>query len=757
MIQTHSHRPALKDGLGNDWTYAEMGARIDTIAAALQSAGAGPDQVVAVFQDPTADWICSLLAILRVGATYVPLDLRNSVARLSTIVNSAKPVLIVTDASTASKTKLIGAEQLREVNVSDLSQNVNNKPASSRPPNLARPDSTAIVLFTSGSTGKPKGVVIKHSNLRAECEAYSSFCDLPSMNAMVLQQSIFSFDFSIEQTFAALADGGCLYVVPADKRGDPREIASLMAAHGVTYTSGTPSEYELLFKHARGTLAECTSWRCAFGGGEYMSPGLVREFAGLRLPNLRLFNNYGPVEVTTAAVKGEIKYDDPAQVEEHTMAGYILPNYKLYFVDQDLKLVPVGVPGEIIVGGPGVTAGYLGRDDLTSQQYISNKFDKGLGGKGRSGDKLSRTGDVGRLRDDGAVYWEGRIEGDTQVKIRGFRVELAEVEAALVSHSAGAISHAVVTLRGDGEQKFLAAHVLFATDYPAEGRQHLIESLETTLPLPQYMRPSVVVPLAEKPLTAHSKLDRRAIQAMPLPCVEHGEDQQASLGSSPLLSEQQQAVAELWEKVVPHGLVNRRSFTPETAFFNVGGNSLLLVHLQALAKEAFGASPRLIDLMNAATLAEMTAVITASARLPSRTTTSIDWETETSVPKSIRQSALANRQPAGNCLTPMGKHPDGLITVVLAGATGHLGRHLLAALSENPRIREVICLVRDASKLAIVTGQQPGSPSRVSWVIADLAKPTSVCPTPNSRILPKRPTQWLTVLLTGHFGIITKL
>ncbi|OIW26267.1 putative equisetin synthetase [Coniochaeta ligniaria NRRL 30616] len=691
MIRAHGDKPALKDGHGNSWTYAEMGTRIDIIAAALRSAGAGHDRMVGVFQDPTADWICSLLAILRIGAIYIPLDLRNSVARLASIVKAAEPAVIVTDASTTSKMGLIGADQVSQVNVSSLPKPAGGKPAPASSPNLARPDSPAVVLFTSGSTGKPKGVIMNHSNLAAECEAYSRFCNLPSMNAVVMQQSTFSFDFSIEQTFVALADGGCLYVVPADKRGDPHEIASLMAAEGITYTSGTPSEYEMLLRYAPATLARCTSWRGAFGGGEYLSPCLVRLFANLPLPKLRLFNNYGPAEVTTAALKGEIAYRDAAKIQEHTMAGYILPGYRLYFVSKQGDLVPMSVPGEIVVGGPGVTAGYLHREDLTRQQYIVNRFEE----RGND-DRLYRTGDLGHLSESGAVYWDGRIQGDTQVKIRGFRVELTEVEAVLVRHSAGAIAHAVATLRGEGEERFIAAHVLFADDFPPDQRPYVIESLKTTLPLPQYMRPSVVVALAEKPLTIHSKLDRRAIQAMPLPGArdDDGNDEFA------LLSKPQQAVARLWKQIVPRDFANGSQLTPETTFFNVGGNSLLLVRLQALIKESFGSAPRLVDLMNAASLADMTAVAHPSALQSSPP--AIDWEAETSVPLALRQLAAVSRpRPTSSANMPA----DSRLAVVLAGATGYLGRRVLADLIKSPRIREVICLARDDSHLGNIAGQ----------------------------------------------------
>lgn len=693
VVLEHGNKPALKDGLGNSLTYAQMADRVNTIATALTQAGAGEGSLVAVFQDPSADWICSMLAIFRIGATYIPLDLRNSVVRLMSIVKAARPAFVLTDQNTTSKTKLIMNDEAVDINVFKMATSTSLP----RLPNKAKPDSHAVILFTSGSTGEPKGVIMRHSNLAAECEAYSKFCDLPAGNSVVMQQSIFSFDFSIEQTFVALADGGCLYVVPANKRGDPHEISKLMVEQGVTYTSGTPSEYEMLFKYASDTLAKCKTWRYAFGGGEYLSPNLIREFAKLPLPDLRLFNNYGPAEVTTAALKGELKYRD-GEPEDRTMAGFVLPNYRLYFVDRDLKPVPVGVPGEIVVGGPGVTAGYLRMEEMTRTQYIPDRF-------GRStNDKLYRTGDKGRLQENGAVYWESRIEGDTQVKLRGFRIELKEVEAVLIKESDGALSHAVVTLRGTGEDRFLAAHVVFDPGYPQKHRQSLIRHLESKLPLPPYMQPSVIIDLAEMPLTAHSKVDRRAVQAIPLP------DASSLGGDADTVTEIEKNLAEIWRRIIPH---NIRELTPESNFFDVGGNSILLVKLQATIREALHATLPLVDLMNVSTLGGIARMVKAASAARN---SGIDWEAETSLPEDLRDLSKArsssdvverkdNRQP---------------LVIVLTGASGYVGRHLLPRLIENLRVEEIYCLVRPGT----IASDLGTSNSKVKVIHADLSQPS---------------------------------
>jgi hybrid polyketide synthase/nonribosomal peptide synthetase ACE1 len=252
MIDAHATQPALKDGLGTTLTYSQMKSRIKSISAVLVNNGATEGTTIGVFQDPSADWICSMLAIFRVGATYVPLGLRNSIARITSIVEAAKPAIILTGHNTTTQVAQIGAHDAVQVVVSDITTSFSLPNI----PNRATPESQAIILFTSGTTEKPKGVMLTHANLRAQCEGYSRMVDLPSMVSVVLQQTIYNFDVSLDQIFSALADGGCLYVVPADKRGDPQAFTKIMGEQGVTYTVATPSEYETWFRYAPDTPSQ---------------------------------------------------------------------------------------------------------------------------------------------------------------------------------------------------------------------------------------------------------------------------------------------------------------------------------------------------------------------------------------------------------------------------------------------------------------------------------------------------------------------
>lgn len=394
------------------------------------------------------------------------------------------------------------------------------------------------------------------------------------------------------------------------------------------------------------------------------------------------------------AVKGEVKYDDP-ELEDHNPAGFALPNYSVAILDRDLCPLPVGVAGEICVGGPGVSKGYLGLDEATRQQFVPGKaIHPSLADTGA----WYRTGDRGRLRQDGAIYWLGRIAGDSQVKIRGFRIEVQEVEQALLKAANGTLSHAVVTMRGEAEKKFLAAHVVFDADFLHDKRQGVLEGLKSGLPLPTYMQPAVVVPIEDISLSNNFKIDRRAIQALPLPetdtCVE----------TMPGSSDTQQRLAELWQKLIPQSI---GQLTPDSNFFDVGGNSILLVNLQHLIQTHMSSRPRLFDLMRASTLEGMVKLIDACSdgRM-------IEWSAETAVPKSLL------RQEGKVPVKPRNSEP---LSIILTGATGYLGRHLLAGLISSPQIALVHCLVRDES--ATQASQLALSSPKVKLVRSDLSQP----------------------------------
>lgn len=278
---------ALVDGHGCTYTYTEMISRIEAIAEALQKdAGAGVGSRVLVFQQATADWPCSMLAIMRLGAVYVPLDLRNPIPRLAAVAADCQPIAVLADDTMMKDTKQLLADfpNAKVINISKLSLK-----ASSHVPYKAQSDMPAAILYTSGSTGLPKGIMVTHAGLRNEIEGFTKSWKLGAER--VLQQSAFTFNHSSDQIYTGLVNGGMVYIVPWSKRGDPLEITKLLKEHAITYTKATPSEYSLWMQYGGDNLRDVTSWRAAFGGGEPLTSTVTYEFARLHLPQLRFFNS----------------------------------------------------------------------------------------------------------------------------------------------------------------------------------------------------------------------------------------------------------------------------------------------------------------------------------------------------------------------------------------------------------------------------------------------------------------------------------
>ncbi|KAL2198349.1 BcPKS5, polyketide synthase [Corynascus similis CBS 632.67] len=700
VIAENPNSVALKDGLGHVLTYAEMDARVETIARALgdrlPKGNNEKPPVVGVFQMPSADWICSLVATHRVGAVYLPLDLRNSIPRLKSNVQVARPGVILADAETLGRTPELGIADDDTTAVIDVSKltpaATTSEPGTTTTPTAAKPDQPAYIIFTSGSTGEPKGIVVTHAGLRANLEGYHRAWNVPALSGVVLQQASFGFDASLLQVYAALTTGGSLLVVPADARGDPAEVTRLMEEHGVTMTQATPSEYEMWFRFAPDALRRCTSWKAAWFGGERAGPGVVKGFRELckALPGLSVYTSYGPTEATISAMKGvaDVRNNPNLTVP---VPGRLLPNYAAYLVDEELRPLPVGVPGEILLGGSGVGDNeYLNRPDLTANAFLSSPFPlPNANGNSSGGSRLYRTGDYGRLDKSGFLTIEGRIAGDTQVKLRGFRIELAEIERVMLREAEGQLANAIVTLRGGDspdDDGYLVAHVVLEKNRSENGQADagkVIDRLRARLPLslPQYMCPAVIMPLDEVPLTAHAKVDRRAVQALPLP--ETGVFSAGAAGQQGQkdLTATEDRLSRLWAGVLPHRAA-AAGLGPRSDFFGAGGNSLLLVKLQAAIKREFGDAPRLSKLMSATELGSMAALLEKFGA----ETVDYDKETSLDLPSAGETPATSSRvrdSAAG-------------LRVLVTGATGSLGRRIVKRLALDDKVAKIICLVRPA-------------------------------------------------------------
>lgn len=443
--------------------YKELDDKTNGSAAALSENGVSRGQYVAVYQEPTPDWICSMLAILKIGAVYVPLDPGTPAARLAMVVATCHPAALLVDRTTGPNCAF-EIPTVIEVSIVPTStvRRIQTVPDAHEP---------AIALHTSGTTGAPKVIVLTHANFANEVETSIETYGLDS-SVTVLQQSAFGFDMSVLQIFLALALGGTLVMVPREFRGDAVAMTEFIVEHKVTYTCATPTEYSSWFRHGDCAALRRSHWTVALNGGEAVSRSLLdafREHLGAK-SDMRLFNGYGPTETTCCSASIELALRGGASELPATLpAGPACPNECVYILDKKMRPLPLGLPGEICIGGVAVANGYLGNEVLTSRAFVRDPFaTEEYIRKGWT--TMFRTGDRGRLLPDGSFIVEGRICDDTQTKIRGVRIDLQEIEQTLVQDSEGAIAEAVAVVHTTAnssagvvasDSKFIVGYVVF--------------------------------------------------------------------------------------------------------------------------------------------------------------------------------------------------------------------------------------------------------------------------------------------------------
>lgn len=726
-------------------TYAQLLDRVDDIASALANTGVGTASRVAVLQEPTGDWIASILAIMRLGAVYLPLDQNNPWSRLATITRDCRPEIVLVDNNTEQHVEKLESGHVKAINVAGLMPDrVNGKRNQNLSSIAATGDGVATILYTSGSTGTPKGIVLKHEGLCNWLEFTAEVYDL-KQGETVLQQSAPGFDMSMIQIFTALCLGGTLCLVPRALRGDAAALVDMIITKGVTYSMSCASETFSWFRFGNmGRLAK-SKWRRAVIAGEPGVQTLFKDFVALQKPELRVFHSYGPTETSWTATSMELPYRDYAtHVPNNIAVGRPIPNYTVYILDEHLRPVPPGVQGEVYIGGPGVASGYLNNGSMTAERFVPDLFASSEQRR-RGRRTLHRAGDLGRWGSGGELFLEGRVAGDTQVKLRGLRIDLQEIERALLEASEGILSEVAVSVRrraptggesGTEGPLFLVAHVVMEEAYNAD--EFVLGNLLSKLSLPRYMTPAVIIPLAHMPLTTSSKLDRRAIAALPLPegretdVVSKLEEHETNA----VMSETETQLKGIWQDIISGktGLSKQSPIGPETDFFHVGGTSLLLLDLRRRIQTRWNVQLRLVDMFDSSTLASMAmAVDNESVRkgMPKQangnaaTTVSeiIDWDQETALPPSLLQHNDGESAPTSEHTTVVPRLPSKL-TIILTGATGYLGNAILQSLIADPRVKRIHCLaVRDPGKLIDATAGSKKARAKVVIHEGDLMQP----------------------------------
>ncbi|MET8628247.1 amino acid adenylation domain-containing protein [Kitasatospora sp. NPDC004669] len=527
--------PAVRCG-DRTLTFAELDARAEALAGRIAAAGAtGPDRVVAFACARSELMVVTLVAILKTGSAFLPMDPEQPAHRLAGLIRDSGAVAVVADGATAQALAAGGAP------VVPVEAAAEGAPGPADLPS-AGPGDLAYVVYTSGSTGTPKGVMVEHRGILNTVLFRIGYYGL-GPDSRVLQVDPIHADAGISDVFTALAAGTPLVVITREQLLDPDEVAAVIRREGITHAQMVPSLYQLLLDYAGSALG---SVRQVVLGGERITDALAARHAEL-LPRSELFNEYGPSEDSVLSTLHRL-----APGEDEVPIGRPLPDRWVDLLDEDGRLVPHGTPGELCVGGVGLARGYLGADELTARRFVPHP--------GRDGERMYRTGDLARWLPDGSLLYLGRI--DDQVKIRGNRVEPGEV-AAVLELAPGVRSAAVVAAPGADGGLRLVAYVVGEASHAR---------LRTFLSgrLPAFMVPQAFATVDALPLSPSGKLDRRALPPVPDAPADAPE---AGRTDQPR-TDAEERVARLWSE-----LLQRPVTDLDAGLFDLGGHSLVAARI----------------------------------------------------------------------------------------------------------------------------------------------------------------------------------
>jgi amino acid adenylation domain-containing protein len=533
-------------------SYAQLDRRANRLAHYLQKLGVGPDDLVGISTDRSPEMIVGILGTLKAGGAYLPLDPTYPEDRLCFMMEDAAIPILLTQAHLVDRLGVEddGHDARPTVICLDTDWSGVAREPDSRPESGVTPANLAYVIYTSGSTGRPKGTMLRHRGLSNLTDAQRRAFGIRE-GSRVLQFSPFSFDASVWETFMALANGGALCLGRQETLASGPDLLQLMRERGVTNVTLPPSVLSVLEPKDLPELETVVS------AGEACTAELVAEWA----PGRDFFNAYGPTETTVCASMYLCDEDEPGSPS----IGRPISNTKLYVLDDNMQPLPIGVPGELHVGGVSLAEGYLNRPELTAERFVRDPFSDDPEAR------LYKTGDLVRYREDGNLDFMGRI--DHQVKLRGFRIELGEIEAVLRQHDD--VNEAVTMARDDipGGEGLVAYFML------ADGAEPETEELRGFLrkKLPEYMVPSFFVPMEQFPVTPAGKVDRRALPAPDGTRVAQSREYVAPR-------------TEMEEKLlhISADLLQVERVGVYDSFFELGGHSLLATQFISRVREALG-------------------------------------------------------------------------------------------------------------------------------------------------------------------------
>nr|AAT12283.1 LtxA [Lyngbya majuscula] len=627
-------------------SYQELNARANQLAHQLIYQGIGPGQVIAIDVPRSPEWVIAVLAVLKAGAAYLPLDPSYPASRIIYMLEDVQPCLLITTTNSLISNPKLNIPKLQldsfpweaSLNVTSekqdygLQANIEDN-RGTQPLHVSDP---AYIIYTSGSTGKPKGVVVTHAGISSMVATQIKYFEV-TPESRILQFSSLSFDGVVWELCSALLTGATLVMAPSERVQPGPELIQLIGDYHVTHAVLPPAVLMVLSPDNIPSLTHLIV------SGEAASGELVKRWSVGRC----LINGYGPTETTVCAT-----LSSPLSGNGIPPIGRAVINVQCYVLDDQLQLLPPGAIGELYISGPGLARGYLNQPQLTAERFLANPFRD-------IGSRMYRTGDLVRWRNHGELEFVGRA--DNQVKIRGFRVELGEVETALTN--CPPVSDALAMVREDRPgEKFLVAYVVGQDSMDTDAlRAQLVNDL------PPYLIPGAIVTLKKFPLTVNGKIDRKALPVPKFTSIAEGRVPKTptQIGLCTLFAE----------------LLGVDQVTIDDPFFALGGHSLLATQLVSQIRQRFGISLPVQTVFERQTVADLAIVVDREAPIVS---TSIDLAAE----------VVLNPQIAPYQSRPVeldrNTHPA---SVLLTGATGFLGAYLLYELLKQTDAN-VFCLVR---------------------------------------------------------------
>ncbi|MCC5666139.1 amino acid adenylation domain-containing protein [Nostoc sp. CHAB 5784] len=577
-------------------TYQELNARANQLGHYLRSLGVKPEVLVGICVERSLSMVIGLLAILKAGGAYVPIDLAYPPERIALMLQDAEVTILLTQQHLIEN---LPKHQTKIVCLDTDWKTIAQK-SQKNPINDCKTDNLAYIIYTSGSTGQPKAVLVNHANVVRLLAATQSWYNFNQQDVWTLFHSI-AFDFSVWEIWGALLYGGRLIVVPYWLSRSPEDFYKLLVTQQVTILNQTPSAFRQLMQveESLGNSNNLSLRKVIFGGEALQLESLRPWFERHGDQSPELVNMYGITETTVHVTYRPLTMVD-LEVPSGSVIGRPIPDLQVYLLDSDRQPVPIGVSGEMYIGGAGVVRGYLNRPELTSQRFIPNPFPRGRGGKkdqSSNSERLYKTGDLARYLPNGDIEYLRRI--DDQVKIRGFRIELGEIETLISQHPG--VQETVVIIRDDsGDSQLIVAYVV-----PEKEQTLIIAELRNFLEskLPNYMMPTAFITLETLPLTPNGKVDRKA-----LPAPDTARPELEAVYQPPQ-TEVEKTIADIWQEVL-----NVENIGINDNFFELGGHSLLLVQVHSKLQKIFQRDFLLVEMFQYPTISHLARYFSQESR-----------------------------------------------------------------------------------------------------------------------------------------------